>query len=243
MSILNHIRGISDRDKASAIKNLIDESTPDFDFFFLIILAVLMATFGLLENSAAVVIGSMLIAPILFPVLSLGLSIVMSDMNLIGRATGTLMKALLLGIFTAFTATLLFGHGGVTDEIIFRTEPTLLSFAIAFVAGLAVSYTAARPNLSSTLVGIAVSVALIPPIAVIGVGLALVKVPIISGAVAFLLVNVIGIVFASMLIFSLMNLYVKRTVAEAAAANADKKKLEEEKTIAKTAEKIDSVQS
>lgn len=243
MSILNHIRGISDHDKAAAIKSLIDESTPDFDFFLLIILAVLMATFGLIENNAAVVIGSMLIAPILFPVLSLGLSIVMSDMSLIGRATGTLGKALLLGVFTAFAASLLFGNGAVTDEIILRAEPTLLSIAIAIVAGFAVSYTAARPNLSSSLVGIAVSVALIPPIAVIGIGLAFAKVEIVAGALAFLLVNVAGIIFASMLVFSLMNLYVKRTIAEEAAASADKKKEQEEKQIEKTAEKNDGIKS
>jgi len=243
MSILNHIRGISDKDKATAIKTLIDQSTPDFDFFLLVILAVLMATFGLIENNTAVVIGSMLIAPVLFPVLSLSLSIVMSDFPLIGRATGTLAKALVIGVVAALVVALLFGQNLVTDEILIRTQPTLLSVAIAIVAGLAVAYSSARPNLSSSLVGIAVSVALIPPIAVIGIGLAYVRIDIVSGAIAFLLVNIIGIVFASMLVFSLMNLYVKRHIAEAAATSADKKKIDEEKRLEKVIEHDTGVKS
>jgi uncharacterized hydrophobic protein (TIGR00271 family) len=224
MGIFHHIRAISEAEKSRAVEKLIETSTPHFDFFLLTILSVLMATFGMLENNVAVVIGSMLIAPVLFPILSLSLSIVMSDYALIQRAVTTLAKAALLGIAVSFLATLFFGLGTgatVTPEIMARTQPTLWSFAIAVVAGFAVAYTLAKEHLSETLPGIAVAVALIPPLATIGIGLAFFNWSVVAGALVYLLINVLGIVFMSMLVFSLMNLYIKRDVAAEAAVKAD----------------------
>ena len=237
MGIIDHIRAVPEKNKSEAVKQLIEESTPDFDFFLLVTLSVLMATFGLLENNAAVVIGSMLIAPILFPVLSLSLSVVMSDYKLIGRATSTLVKAFILGVASAFLATVFLGSGSVeTAEVMQRTQPTLLSIAIAVVAGFAVAYTLVKPKLSATLPGLVVAVALIPPLATIGIGLAVFNWSIVSGATIFLLVNVIGIVFASMLTFSLMNLYVKREIASKTADSADKAAEKEEERVEAVAE-------
>lgn len=237
MSILGHIQAVSESDKSTAVKKLIEASTPNFNFFLLVILSVLMATFGMLENNTAVVIGSMLIAPVLFPILSLSLSVVMSDYKLIQRAGLTLVKALVLGVAAALLATLFFGGSApLTSEVMLRTEPTLLSIAIAIVAGLAVAYTLTQPDLSETLPGIAVAVALIPPLAVIGVGLASLNWAVVAGAVVYLVVNIVGIVFASMLVFSLMNLYVKRGVAARAADKADKQVEKEEEVARKVSE-------
>lgn len=239
MNIFDHIRTVPEADKSTAVKKLIEMSTPHFDFFLLVILSVLMATFGLLENNTAVVIGSMLIAPVLFPILSLSLSVVMSDYKLIGRASGTLVKALIVGVAASLFATLFFGGGiSLGEEILIRTQPTLLSVAIAIVAGFAVAYTLAKPNLSETLPGIAVAVALIPPIGVIGIGLAKLNWMVVSGAFVYLLVNVVGIIFASMLIFSLMNLYTKRTIAAKTADTADKEVKKEEEKIKEKVEQL-----
>lgn len=240
MSIFDHIRAVPEKDKSAAVKTLFEQSTPDFDFFLLVILSVLMATFGLLENSTAVVIGSMLIAPVLFPLLSLSLSVVMSDYSLIGRSATTLLKAGILGVASAFLATLFFGGADVvTAEILQRTEPTLLTISIAIVAGFAVAYTLVKPELSATLPGIAVAVALIPPLATIGVGLAIFNWSIVSGATIFLLINVVGIIFASMLVFSLMDLYQKRTIAAKTADSADKAAEKEAEEVQKKADQAE----
>ncbi len=238
MGFLNHIRAISEHDKSVAVKKLIEASTPNFDFFFLVILSVLMATFGVLENSPAVVIGSMLIAPILFPILSLSLSVVMSDYVLIARATRTLAKALILGLLASFLAALFFGIGDtITPEVLLRTHTTLVSVAIAIVAGFAVAYTLIKPELSATLPGIAVAVAIIPPVASMGVGLAALNWDVVIGASVFLFVNIVGVVFASMVVFSLMNLYVKRNIAEKTARTADKQVEKEAEKIKEISEK------
>lgn len=214
-NFIAHLRTINDGDKTKAVDLLIRESTGDFDFFFFIILSVLMATLGLISNNAAVVIGSILLAPILFPILSISLSIIMSDGPLIARSLMTFAQASAVAVGTAALATLFFSpFAPLTEEILLRTEPSLIYAGVAVVAGLAVSYALAQPALSATLPGIAVSVALIPPLATIGIGIANLDIKVIAGAFTLYLVNVLGIVFASMLIFALMNLYTKRKIAE-----------------------------
>lgn len=238
MSIIDRIRIIPEKDKSDAVKKLIEHSTPNFDFFFLVILSVLMATFGILENNTAVVIGSMLIAPILFPILSLSLSVVMADYKLIARSSNTLMKALGLGLLASVAGALFFGVSGeLTSEALLRTEPSIISIAIAVIAGLAVAYTLAKPHLNETLPGIAIAVALIPPLATIGIGIARLDIAVVVGASVFLLVNVIGVLFASMLVFSLMNLYAKRTMAEKAADDSDRAVQKEKEKVEEVHEK------
>lgn len=222
---INIFNNLTEKEKSDAVESLIKNSTPHQDFFLMTIFSVLMATFGLLLNSAAVVIGSMLIAPILFPILSLSLGIVMSDPKLISRALFTILKSVGMGIISAIIITLfLSGQDSIlTSEIIARTHPSLLYAAVAIIAGLAVSFALIKPQLNETLPGIAVSVAIIPPVAVIGIGIAKFNWPIISGSFLLLLINILGIIFASMLIFSLMNLYVKRKIAQEVVKKEEKK--------------------
>ena len=118
-----------------------------------------MATFGLLVDSPSIVIGSMLIAPILSPILSISLGLVMSDGKLLRRSLYTVAKASMIGVFSAILATLVFKSivgDELTSEIMARTDPSLIYFFVAVVAGFAVSYTLAKPDLSETLPGIAV---------------------------------------------------------------------------------------
>lgn len=214
MHFISQFRNVSEEQKSKAIKKLIADSTPNYDFFLMVGLSVLMATFGLLINSVAIVIGSMLIAPILYPVLSLSLGMVMSDHKLISRSLFTIAKFVAVSIAVAFTATLFFSsrYDDATIEILTRTDPSLLYFVVSLVSGIAISFALVRPQLSEALPGVAVSVALIPPLSVIGIGLAKFDWSIISGSTILFMMNVIGIVFASMVSFSMLNLYVKRKV-------------------------------
>lgn len=218
-------KNLTDEDKTAAIERLISASTPSQDFFLMIILSILTAAFGLLTNDTAVIIGSMLIAPMLYPLLSLSLGIIMSDPKLISRAFTTLLKSIGLGIAAAALVTLLFSKQfhEITPEIALRTEPSLSSVMIAIIAGFAASYALVKPKLNEILPGIAISVALVPPVAVIGIGAARLDLHVTSGALLLLIINAIGVVFASMLSFSLMNFYTKRGEAEEAAKKEDRR--------------------
>ncbi len=217
---------LTEQDKTDAVKRLIEESTPRDDYFLMILLSITMAAFGLLMNSEAIVIGSMLIAPLLSPILSISLGIVMADSKLIYRSVFTLIKSLAWAIPAAAIVTLLFSSqaelgNGLNEAILSRTEPSILYIAVAVISGLAASFALIKPQLSAKLPGVAISVAIIPPIAVTGIGLARLDWVMMSDSFILFVLNVISIVFASMIVFSLMNLFLKRPVAERALEKED----------------------
>jgi uncharacterized hydrophobic protein (TIGR00271 family) len=232
---------LTEKDKNEAVRRLIEESTPRDDFFLLSVLSVLMAVFGLLTNNVAVIIGSMLIAPLLSPILSISLGVVMADTRLIMRSLWTLLKSLAWTIPAAAIASLLFmSQAGLTEElnteILTRTEPTVIAIAIAIVAGAAASFALIKPQLNASLPGVAIAVAIIPPLAVTGIGLARFDWAMATDSFILFLVNCISIIFASMVVFSLMNLYVKRPVAEKAIEKEDKELAEEKRKAKQQAE-------
>ncbi len=227
MSIL--FDDITEKDKEYAIKDLIDDSTPRPSFFFLIVLSVLMATCGLLINNVAIVIASMLIAPILSPILSLSLGIIIADGHLISRSFFTLLKssgyaiglsAIVTWLLWNFTSSTNF----ITDlnsEVLARIQPSIVYLIIAIIAGTATAYARVKPDLSETLPGTAIAVALVPPLATIGIGIATLRLDVVSGALAMFVLNAIGIVLAAMVMFSLMNIYSKKTVIEQTVKETD----------------------
>ncbi|MEM9336510.1 MAG: DUF389 domain-containing protein [Patescibacteria group bacterium] len=208
MTLFARLRAIQDKDKAALVRQLMENSTPDFDYFYLIGLSTLMATMGLLLNSGSIVIGSMLIAPLMYPILGVALGLVMSNYNVLGRSVSTLTKSVGAGLGLSVIAAFFFGDATMyaTAEVMSRTEPHLLHFFVAVVAGAAVAYVMARPEWSATLPGVAIAVALIPPLAAVGVGIAALDPIIIKGASLILGLNFLGIIFAAVVIFLLMNL-------------------------------------
>ena len=228
---------LTEKDKSKAIENLITESTPRQDFFLMVVLSVLMATFGLLINNVAVVIGSMLIAPILYPILGLSLGVVMADFKLISRSFYTLLKSMVFGIAAAALIALFFAP----DHEILFAEPSLIYVMIAIIAGLAASFALIKPQLSETLPGVAISVTLIPPLAATGIGIAKFDWNIISDSFVLFLVNAIGIIFASMIVFSLMHLYIKRMDARKAIKKEEKAVEREKENAEKEKEKNSSL--
>lgn len=234
---------INEKNKAEAIDSMIKDSAPKPAFFFLVVMSVLMASFGLLLNNSSVIIGSMLIAPILSPILSIGLGITLGDNKLIGQSGLTLIKSISYSVgLSAITTWLLWSVIGGSElkntlnaEIIGRIEPNIIYFFIAVVAGLATAYARIKPELNEALPGTAIAVALVPPIATIGIGVAFLNINIISGALQLFVINAIGIILAAMIVFSLSNIYSKKKVVTKSMKEVEKeqkeliKKVEKEK--------------
>ena len=232
MPFFARFRAIEEKDKSALVRKLMVSSTPDFDFFYFVGLSVLMATLGLLVNSPSIVIGSMLIAPLLYPILGVALGLVMSDMTVLGRSLVTLFKSTVVSLVIAALATVLFGHAVATPEILARTQPSLAYLVVAIVAGAAVSYSLARPDWSETLPGVAISVALIPPLSVVGIGLAMFDMQVVVGSLVLFAMNLVGIVFAAMISFSLMNLHEKQAIAQSTIKKEDERQQKENEAIA-----------
>jgi len=242
MSVLARFRALPDKDKASLIRKLVENGTPDFDYFYLIGLSTVMATLGLLLDSGSIVIGSMLIAPLMYPILGVSLGLVMMGTKtyVLQRAFSTLVKSLVVGLALSVVAALLLGDQGMfqTAEVMARTEPSHLHLLVAIAAGAAVSYMLARPEWGDALPGVAIAVALIPPLATMGIGIAALDLEILRGATMILFLNLLGIIGVSVVVFLLMNLGEKTTIAESTMKKEDQKLEEEKRVMAEVAEQI-----
>lgn len=242
MSVLARFRALPDRDKSTLVRKLMQNGTPDFDYFYLIGLSTVMATLGLLLNSGSIVIGSMLLAPLMYPILGVALGLVMMGNNItvLQRAIATLWKSLAVGLGLSVLAAFLFGTPEmyVTAEVMSRTEPSYLHLLVAIVAGAAVAYMMARPEWGDALPGVAIAVALIPPLAAVGIGIAALNPVIIKGATMILLLNLFGIIAIAVVMFLLMNLGEKQKIAESTIKREEEKLEEENKVIAEIAEQI-----
>ncbi|WP_052055461.1 TIGR00341 family protein [Myxosarcina sp. GI1] len=176
-------------------------SVPSFSFHFMLGLSSIIATLGLLANSAAVIIGAMIIAPLMGPIVGMAYSIAMGNRKLLRRSSFTVLKGTILTIAVAWVATSIIGLETVDTEIMARVKPTLIDFGIAMAAGAAGAFANTRRSISSALPGVAIAVALVPPLGVVGIGLGQGEGSIAFGALLLFLTNLICIVFFGSLVF------------------------------------------
>jgi uncharacterized hydrophobic protein (TIGR00271 family) len=222
--LMNKLFGsIGEQDKKTAIEKLIHSSSPRPDFFLMVVLSVVAASFGLFLNNVAIVIGSTLIAPILLPVLSISMGLVMSDFSLISRSIVTTAKSIAIAIGSAIAVTLLFyGESSLLGSSMLISDASIQYFLVAVVAGITVAFALVKPDLNEILPGAAMAVTLIPPLASIGIGLASFNGQLVREAGVLFFLNLTGVIGASMIVFSLMNLYVDRKIAERAVKKEDR---------------------
>ena len=189
------------REQAEAYRTVRRGARPRADFWVMIALASALAGLGLLLNSPAVIIGAMLVAPLMNAILGMGLSIVMGDLQFLLRSLSTTVRGALVAIFMGFLVTLIVPGAQPTAEMLIRANPTLLDLAVALAAGSAAAYATCRPDVSAALAGVAIAAALAPPLANIGIGLAMRRWEIAWGAALLFLTNLVAISAAGGLIF------------------------------------------
>jgi uncharacterized hydrophobic protein (TIGR00271 family) len=179
-------------------------SRPSINYFVLIALSALIATLGLLLNSPAVIIGAMLVAPLMSPIVAAATGIVFGDERILSDTVTATVQGVLLAIFLAMIATLISPLAGATNEILSRTRPNLLDLGVAIFSGMAGAYAIAREEVGAALPGVAIAAALMPPVCAVGIGLALGNVSIAGGALLLFVANLSGIIVSSSVVFLLL---------------------------------------
>jgi uncharacterized hydrophobic protein (TIGR00271 family) len=200
---------ISEGRREEVQAQLRDSSHPDFDFFLLVLLSSVIATLGLLIGSPAVIIGAMLVAPLMSPIIGLGLASIRGDDRLLRDALSALLRgaflsiliAFLLAWFNTFMPFLDLQADELPREIMSRTQPSPIDLAIALAGGLAAAFALAMPNISAALPGVAIATALMPPLCTVGIGLAFQRWEVAGGAFLLFCTNAVTIAFAAMLVF------------------------------------------
>jgi len=204
-----YIHSPSREQRNEIVGELSEAASPGFDFFLLVVLSCSIATMGLITNSPAVIIGAMLVAPLMSPIVGLGLASITGRVGLAESAISALVRGAALAILLSALMTLINRNlpfvvlQELPNEIIARTHPSPIDLVIALAGGLAAAYAMTRPNISAALPGVAIATALMPPLCTVGVGLALERWDVAGGATLLFITNAITIAFASALVFFL----------------------------------------
>ena len=206
-------------------EDIISSSAPTVDFYFLIILSSLIVAMGLLVDNVVLVIGGMLVTPLLSPILSIALGIVINDHKVIYRSLRIFLSSSILTVIIGLIVGLLSDTSIGNVKLFKIMSPSLISMLVAVVAGIAASYTWAKPELNVNIAGIAITVTVMPPLAGMGLALADAEWLLFKTSLNVYLLNIIGIVLASLLVFSLMDFYKARRKI-IAHVNEEEKELE-----------------
>ncbi len=168
-------------------------------FAFMVAMSAGIAILGLLLSSPAVIIGAMLISPLMGPIIGLGFALATLDWVEVRRSLLALVAGTVLAI--AFTASivLLSPLQDITSEILARTRPNLFDLLVAIFSALAGGYATVRGR-GETIVGVAIATALMPPLAVVGFGLATANMLVFGGALALYVTNFIAIALSAMMV-------------------------------------------
>ena len=173
-------------------------------FVVMLILSTLIATYGLFADSSPVIIGAMILAPIISPIVSFSMGMVRYDKGMLKTGVITILIGTLVSLFFAAIITILIPMKVHTPVIDARLSPTLLDLGIAVVSGIAAAYAHAKEGIAKSLAGVAIAVALVPPLAVAGIGIGWWDWEVFSGAFLLYLTNLAGIILFSGLTFLIL---------------------------------------
>ena len=203
MSTLLSIR--KDTDYRATIQAIQDDISFRGATSWVLICSIFLASIGLNANSTAVVIGAMLIAPLMGPVLGVGVSLAINDLATLRRSLVNFGVMVLLSVLTAFLFFVLFPLREESSELLARVSPDIRDVLIAFFGGLALIIARTKKGtIASVIFGVAIATALMPPLCTVGYALANSNIPYALGALYLFSINAIFIALAAYLVVKIL---------------------------------------
>lgn len=206
---------LSATERLDVFRNLRRAARAGVDFYMLMILASAIAMFGLILNSGAIIIGAMLVAPLMSPILAVGQGVVLGNTQMIREGLASTIRGIGLAVGVSAIVSLPLPTKLPTQEILARAEPNIFDLLVAICAGGAAAYSVSRKSLSGALPGVAISVALVPPLCVVGYGLGTSRFAISAGALLLFVTNLSSIVLVGAVFFMLLGIRPNREGREA----------------------------
>ena len=206
-SFIEWLPRINPADHADLIYELRTGSVWGPDFIVMLGLAAAVSSLGLIQDSPAVVIGSMLLAPLMTPMMGLGLGLAQANLTLMKAS----LKAIVLGFLMTVAISFIIGYitpsgDTLSEEILGRGSPNVLDLMIALFAAGAAAFAMARPGIVGAIAGVAIATALVPPACSIGISFSQGAYLNGLGASLLFLANLVAIIAASSLTFSLLGI-------------------------------------
>lgn len=172
---------------------------------WILICSIFIASVGLNANSTAVVIGAMLISPLMGPILGMGMSLAINDIDTLRRSLKNLAVMVVLSVLTAYLFFAIFPLQEESSELLARTKPDIRDVLIAFFGGLALVIARAKKGtIASVIFGVAIATALMPPLCTVGFGIAIGRWDYAGGAMLLFGINTIFIALATFLVLKLL---------------------------------------
>ncbi len=190
-------------DQSEVIERRREDGRMSEHYLFMIAMAAGIAILGLLLSSPAVVIGAMLLSPLMGPIMALGFALAIGDWGWVKQSVRTLLVGSALAILLCAVLVFLSPIQTITSEIAARTRPNLFDLFVALFSALAGAYAMIRGK-EGAIVGVAIATALMPPLAVVGFGLATWNWTVFSGALLLFVTNFITIALTA---FAMAKLY------------------------------------
>ncbi|RFC53559.1 TIGR00341 family protein [Brumimicrobium aurantiacum] len=184
-------------------KQLRENARPSQNYVVLMILSVILATLGVFADSSPVIIGAMILAPLMSPIISFSMGVLRQDRELMKNSFITILVGIGVGYLFAIIFTLITPLTQLNGEITSRIKPNIIDLGIAVISGAAGAYAYSKEEIAKTLAGVAIAVALVPPLAVSGIGVAWLNFDVFFGAFLLLITNLTGMVLAASLVFLL----------------------------------------
>ncbi len=180
------------------------DAETNMHYIVLMLLSTLLATIGLFSNSSAVVIGAMLLAPLMAPIVSFAMGMLRADERMIEYSLMKITVGIGLALLASAGVALLLPELALTDEMRARINPNLLDMGIAVFSGMAAAYSKSFKEIAQSLAGVAIAVALVPPLSVAGIGLGQGNMDVFYGAFLLFFTNLVGISLAATLTFQIL---------------------------------------
>ncbi|NEO97327.1 MAG: DUF389 domain-containing protein [Symploca sp. SIO2E9] len=201
----------STEDIERLVNDLDADAESSLNYLFLTVSACAIATMGLLSNSTAVIIGAMIIAPLMMPLRGLALAALEGNFQMVSKSLTTVGIGTLVAVVMAWMVGRIVGlpASEFGREILSRTQPNLADLGVAIAAGAVSGFAKIRPQISDALAGTAISVALMPPLCVVGITLSQGSWSQSGGAFLLYFTNLLGITLACMLVFAWGGYYLK----------------------------------
>ncbi len=186
---------------------LSDGARPSIEYYVLTILSCIIATLGLIQGATAIIIGAMIVAPLMTPILAFSLAVIWGDFPLLRISVSSILKGIFWGIVISSLIAYVVPLPTLSDEIISRTHPSLFDVMIALASGIVGAYGYSNKKISNTIIGIAIAVALMPPLCTIGIGIGIGKINVAAGAALLFLINLVSISLAGAAVFWSMKIH------------------------------------
>ncbi|MEK7563180.1 MAG: DUF389 domain-containing protein [Patescibacteria group bacterium] len=206
-------------EQGEAIEKLISATTFTKGYYLLLVLSVLIITPGLLIDNVAVVIGGMVIAPVLIPILSFALSIVARSWRGMMHSLTVLGATIAIAILLSYITTRITAETQAQILWIPANIDPQLYFFIAFCSGIAAAFAWVKEDIAPTIAGITISVSLLPPLCATGIAAGLGNLTLARTSLQIFLLNVSGILIAAVLVFILLGFIRSQHATEKAVQN------------------------